>query len=145
MKRACSVVLISAAGLALLGALVYSVLLVARVAEPAATTVYGLTLRRAWATASAGLALLGVVSGGLAQARAAAGFGKAGYVGAVVAVAAGSCAAVSGALNLATARGGPGSGNGVVGGAAALVLGLVAVVLGARALVRIRRRLEQRL
>jgi hypothetical protein len=43
---------------------------------------------------------------------------------------------VNGGLNLAIATGGPGTGNGVVGAAAAFVLGLVALVLGARALAR---------
>ena len=37
--------------------------------EPAATTVYGLTFRRLWATTIAVLALVGVVIGGLALAR----------------------------------------------------------------------------
>jgi hypothetical protein len=48
-------------------------------------------------------------------------------------------AVVNGGLNLAIATGGPGSGNGVVGGAAAFVLGLIAVVLGGLALARRRR------
>jgi hypothetical protein len=52
---------------------------------------------------------------------------------------AGGIAAVNGGLNLAVARGGPGTGNGVVGGAAALVLGLVALGLGGLALARCRR------
>jgi hypothetical protein len=39
---------------------------------------------------------------------------------------------------LVLADGGPGSGNGVVGGAAALVLGLAAVVLGGFGLARSR-------
>jgi hypothetical protein len=43
---------------------------------------------------------------------------------------AGLIAAVNGGLNLAVANGGPGTGNGVVGAAAALVLGLVAVAIG---------------
>ncbi len=38
-------------------------------------------------------------------------------------------AVINGALNLAVASGGPGTGNGVVGGAAALVLGLVGLGL----------------
>jgi hypothetical protein len=42
-------------------------------------------------------------------------------------------------LNLAIATGGPGTGNGVVGGAAALVLGLIAAAIGGLALVRSRR------
>ena len=37
-------------------------------------------------------------------------------------------------------KGGPGSGNGVIGGAAALVLGLIAMALGGLALARSRRR-----
>jgi hypothetical protein len=48
-------------------------------------------------------------------------------------------AVVNGGVNLAIATGGPGSGNGVVGGAAAFVLGLIAVVLGGLALARRRR------
>jgi hypothetical protein len=57
-----------------------------------------------------------------------------------VAVVAGLIAVVNGGLNLALAKGGPGSGNGVIGGAAALVLGLIAMVLGWLALARSRRR-----
>jgi hypothetical protein len=41
----------------------------AHVSEPAATTVYGLTPRRLWATRVAVLALVGVVIGGVALAR----------------------------------------------------------------------------
>jgi hypothetical protein len=48
---------------------VYAVLVVANVSEPAVTTVYGLRQRRFWATAAAGLALLGLVIGGLALVR----------------------------------------------------------------------------
>jgi hypothetical protein len=58
---------------------------------------------------------------------------------AMVATMAGLLAAVNGGLNLAIATGGPGSGNGVVGGAAALVLGLIAMALGGLALARSRR------
>jgi hypothetical protein len=46
---------------------------------------------------------------------------------------------VNGGLNLAIANGGPGTGNGVVGGAAAFVLGLIALALGGLALARSRR------
>jgi hypothetical protein len=136
MKRAFTVILISAAAIGVFGALVYAVLVVGRVAEPASTTVHGLTLRRAWATASAGLALLGVIAGGVAQTRSAAGRGDRRRTVAIIATSAGLLAALSGGLNVAMARGGPGSGNGVVGGAAALILGTVAVALGARALTR---------
>jgi hypothetical protein len=45
----------------------------------------------------------------------------------------------TGRLVGAVADGGPGTGNGVVGGAVALVLGLIATVLGWRALARSRR------
>jgi hypothetical protein len=48
----------------------------------------------------------------------------------------GLVAVVNGGLVLAIANGGPGSGNGVVGGAAALVLGLIATALGSVALAR---------
>lgn len=53
---------------------------------------------------------------------------------AIVALAAGLIALVNGGLNLALATGGPGTGNGVVGGAAALVLGLIGMALGGLAL-----------
>jgi hypothetical protein len=56
-----------------------------------------------------------------------------------VALVAGSIAGINGGLNLAVATGGPGTGNGVVGAAAAFVLGLVAMALGVAALARSRR------
>jgi hypothetical protein len=56
-----------------------------------------------------------------------------------VALIAGLVAVVNGGLNLAMASGGPGTGNGVVGGAAALVLGLIALTFGAMAQGRLRR------
>ena len=56
-----------------------------------------------------------------------------------LALLAGLVSALAGALNLAVADGGPGTGNGVVGGAMAVLLGLVAVVLGGLALTRTRR------
>jgi hypothetical protein len=46
---------------------------------------------------------------------------------------------VNGGLNLAVTNGGPGTGNGVVGGAVAFVLGLIALALGGLALARCRR------
>src|SRR5262249_52641252 len=126
---------------ALFGGLVHAVLVAANVSEPAATTVYGPTPQRLWATAVALLALVGAVIGGLCLARTASRFGTAsGRLGPIVALVAGLIAAVNGALNLAVANGGPGSGNGVVGAAAALVLGLIAMVLGGLALARSRRK-----
>jgi hypothetical protein len=136
MKRTFALILAGLAAVALFGGLVHAVLVAANLSEPGATTVYGLTPRRLWATAVAGLALVGAVIGGLALARSASRFGR---LEAMVALVAGLIAAVNGALNLAAANGGPGSGNGVVGGAAALVLGLIAMALGGLALVRSRR------
>jgi Family of unknown function (DUF6223) len=137
MKRAFAIILAAVAGAALFGGLVYAVLVAAHVSEPAATTVYGLTPRRLWATTAAVLALVGVVIGALALARPASLFGTAsGRLGAILALVAGLIAMVNGGLNLAIANGGPGTGNGVVGGAAAFVLGLVALALGGLAVAR---------
>jgi hypothetical protein len=140
MKRTFAIILAALAVAALFGGLVHAVLVAANVSEPAATTVYGLTLRRLWATTVAGLALVGVVIGGLALVRPAGRFGTAsGRLGAIVALVAGLIAVVNGGLNLAVATGGPGTGNGVVGAAVALVLGLIAIALGGRALAQSRR------
>jgi hypothetical protein len=140
MKRTFAIILAALAAAALFGGLVYSVLVAAHVSEPAATTVYGLTPRRLWATTAAVLALIGVVIGGLAVARPAERFGAgSGRLGAIVALVAGLVAGVNGGLNLAIASGGPGTGNGVVGGAAAFVLGLIALALSGLALARCRR------
>jgi hypothetical protein len=136
MKRSLVLVLAALVAIALFGGLVYVALLVAHVSEPAASTVHGLTPRRAWATASALLGLIGVVIGGLALRRFVGRIGNGGRKGAIVATAAGVIALVNGGLNLALATGGPGTGNGVVGGAGALVLGLSALVLGGLVLAR---------
>lgn len=140
MKRTFVMVIAALAAAALFGGLVHAVLMAAHVSEPAATTVHGLTSRRLWATTAAGLALAGVVIGGLALARPASHFGTAsGRLGAIMALVAGLLAVVNGGLNLAVANGGPGTGNGVVGAAAAFVLGLIALALGGLALSRCRR------
>jgi Family of unknown function (DUF6223) len=137
MKRTLALILAALAAAALFGGLAYAVLVAVHVSEPAATTIYGLTSRRLWATTVAVLALVGVVIGGLALARPVSRFGVAcGRFGAIVTLVAGLIAVVNGGLVLAIADGGPGSGNGVVGGAAALVLGLIATVLGGLALSR---------
>jgi hypothetical protein len=139
MKRNFALIVAALGTAALFAGLVHAVLVIAHVSEPAATTVYGLTPRRFWATTGAVLALVGVVSGGLALARPASRFGTAsGRLEAIVALVAGLIAAVDGGLVLAIADGGPGSGNGVVGGAGALVLGLIGMGLGWLALVRSR-------
>ena len=140
MKRTFVLILAALAAAALFGVLVHAVLVAARVSEPAATTVYGLTPRRLWATTVAVVALVGVVIGGLALARPASRFGTAsGRLGAIAALVAGLIAVVNGGLVVAVASGGPGTGNGVVGGAGALVLGLIGTALGGVALARSRR------
>jgi hypothetical protein len=140
MKRTFALILAALAAAALFGGLVHVVLVAAHVSEPAATTVYGLTPRRLWATTAAVLALVGVVIGGLALRRSAGRFGTGnGRMWAIVALVAGLIAVVNGGLNLAIAKGGPGTGNGVVGGAAALVLGLIAIALSGLTLARSRR------
>jgi hypothetical protein len=144
MKRAFVLILAALAAAALVGGLVHVVLVVAHVSEPAATTVYGLTPRRLWATMAAVLALVSLVIGGLALARPASRFSTAsaprGFpLGISVALVAGLIAAVNGGLNLAFANGGPGTGNGVVGGAGALVLGLIAMAVSGLAMDRSRR------
>src|SRR4051794_30455437 len=108
MKRTFTLVLAAIAAAAVFGGIVHAVLVAANVSEPAAVTVYGLTPRRLWATASAGLALVGVVTGGLALRRSAGGVATgSGRLAAVVAVASGLIALVNGGLNLAMATGGP--------------------------------------
>ena len=140
MKRTFALILAALAAAALFGGLVHAVLVAAHVSEPAATTVYGLTPRRLWATTVAVLALVGVVIGGLALRRSAGPIGTGNArMAAIAALVAGLIAVVNGGLNLAVATGGPGTGNGVVGAAAALVLGLIGMALGVLALARSRR------
>jgi Family of unknown function (DUF6223) len=134
MKRTLVVALAVLVAAGLLAGLVHAVLVAAHLSEPAATTVYGLTSRRLWALLVLLLALVGVIVGGLALVRPASG-----RLGALAGLATGLIAGVNGALVLAVANGGPGSGNGVIGGAGALVLGVMAMALGGLALVRSRR------
>jgi hypothetical protein len=143
MKRTFVIILVGMAAAALFGGLVHAVLVAAHVSEPAATTVYGMTPRRLWATAVVVLALVGVVIGGLALVRPASRFGtSSGRLGATITLIMGLIAVVNGGLNVAIANGGPGTGNGVVGGAAAFVLGLIALAIGGLALARCRIALE---
>src|SRR5258705_5891340 len=140
MKRTFAMILAALAAAALFAGLVHAVLVAAHVSEPAATTVYGLTPRRLWATAAAVLALAGVVIGGLALTRPASRFGTAsGRLGAMVALVTGLVAAVNGGLVVGIASGGPGSGHGGVGGAGALGPGLIAIALRWLGLGRSRR------
>jgi Family of unknown function (DUF6223) len=140
MKRAFAIVLAVVAAAAVFAGLVHVVLVAAHLSEPAASTVYGLTTRRLWATVTALMALVGVAIGGLALTRPASRFGtSSGRHAANLALVVGLIAAINGGLNLAVANGGPGTGNGVVGGAAAFVLGLVGMAIGGLALARSRR------
>jgi len=137
MKRTLAILLAAVVGAVLFAGLVHGVLVAAHVSEPAATTVYGLTPRRLWATSAAILALISVGLGGLGLARPDGGFGSdSGRLGPTATLVVGLIAAVSGALNVAVATGGPGTGNGVVGGAAAFVLGLIGSALACVALAR---------
>lgn len=101
MKRTLAIILATLAAAAVFVGLVYAVLVAAHVSEPAATTVYGPTPRRLWATAAVVLAAVGVVIGGLALARSASRFGSgSGELGAIVALVSGLIAGVNGGLNL---------------------------------------------
>jgi hypothetical protein len=97
---------------------------------------YTLTGDRVVATAAAFVALAGALLGGLALARPT---NRSAKWTAVAALAAGGVGIVAGALVVGTADGGPGTGNGIVGGYAALGLGLTAALLGGIALTRSRR------
>jgi len=103
----------------------------------AAADVYALTTGRLVATAATLVALAGVVVGGLALARTS-------RVGtrrtrAIVALTAGLAGMTVGGVVVAAAKGGPGTGYGIVGGYFALAIGLIATVLGWLALARARR------
>ncbi|MEU5552222.1 DUF6223 family protein [Micromonospora sp. NPDC047793] len=98
-----------------------------------AVDAYTPTGGRVVATLAALLALGGAITGVLATPR------RGGRWRPILALAAGAPALVVGALVVATADGGPGTGNGMVGGYAAVVLGLTATVLGGLAMVRSRR------
>jgi hypothetical protein len=131
MKRTFTLVFASLVALAVFAGLVHLVLVATHRADPAATTVYGVTHQRVWASIAGGVALVSVVTGGVALTRRAPRL-------AIAAMIAGLIGAINGALVLAVANGGPGSGNGVIGGAAAFVLGIAAVALGGFAVSRTR-------
>ncbi|MEV4549099.1 DUF6223 family protein [Nonomuraea wenchangensis] len=94
------------------------------------------TPERVWASVAALVALGGVVIGWPALRSARRGGGRR---GAVVALVAGVIGGLNGAVKLAVADGGLGTGNGVFGAALALALGLAGAVLGRLALARSRR------
>ena len=133
MKRVFFFTLKSVAAAALFVALVYAVLRVAHLTAPAASTTHATTGRRIWATGVVMLALASVVVSIVARRCPASRFNTAPWrFGMILA---GMTAAVNGVLVLAFATAGPGSGNGVVGGAAALVLGLGAAAVATKELV----------
>jgi Family of unknown function (DUF6223) len=139
MKRTLIIILVALPSIALFAGLVHLVLVAAKLSEPAAATVQGVTPGRVWATIAAFIGLLGVVVGGMALRRSVQKIGPGhGRKGAIAAVVAGLIAVLSGGLNLAVATGGPGTGNGVVGAAGALVLGLIAAGIGLLAIARSR-------
>lgn len=139
MKRLFALVPVTVVAIVLFGGLVYTVLVVAQVSEPAATTVEGMTSSRLWATVTALLALTGVLIGGVLLAPPANRFGSSTKrLGTILTLGLGLIAVVNGGLVITSATGGPGTGNGVVGGAMGLVLGLLAIVLGGLAMNRSR-------
>jgi hypothetical protein len=131
--------LLTAAAAALLGGFGLATPAAAHVsAQSAPVDAYTLTPGRLLGTGAALVALAGVVVGGLTLARPAGRIGN-GSRGAIVALVAGLPGMVIGALVVAAAEGGPGTGYGIVGGFAALAIGLIATVLGWLALARSRR------
>lgn len=123
MKRTLTRVLAGLVAFAVFAGLVHLVLVATHRADAAATTVYGVTYQRVWASIAGGLALVSVATGVVALTRRRPRL-------AIAAMIAGLIGAINGGLVLAVANGGPGSGNGVIGGAAAFVLGMAAVTLG---------------
>ncbi|MFI7416207.1 DUF6223 family protein [Nonomuraea sp. NPDC049684] len=138
--------------------------LLAAQADPVAA--YAMTTGRMWSLIAAGVGLAGIAAGGLALARSTGrlprrttpGTGNGpgtgpgtgtgtgtgtvpatGKRGAVVALAAGVTSIVIGGWVIGAAKGGPGTGYGIVGGYLDLILGLAAVVLGVLVLNRARR------
>ncbi|KOV81288.1 DUF6223 family protein [Nocardia sp. NRRL S-836] len=79
---------------------------------------YGMTAGRTWSLVGSALGLAGVV------------LALVGRRFTLIAVGAGLAGAVVGALVVAFAKGGPGTGYGIVGGYVSLVVGLAAVVVG---------------
>ncbi|MEU5263439.1 DUF6223 family protein [Amycolatopsis sp. NPDC021455] len=95
----------------------------------AAVSAYDLTPGRLWSLIAALLGVAGVVAGVLALRR-----GR----GAVAALGGGAAGVVIGGWVVAAAKGGPGTGYGIVGGFLALAVGLAALVLGGLAMARSR-------
>ncbi|MBC7888309.1 MAG: hypothetical protein H7Z13_10490 [Ferruginibacter sp.] len=141
MKRTFTYIIAALAAVALFAVIVHFVLVAANVSKPAATTVYGLTARRIWALTYMVLALISVVIGWRTLRQSAKGINiLKGKKWVIVAIVAGMLAVINAVLNLATANGGPGTGNGVLGSAQALLLGLIGIILAGIAAARFRRK-----
>src|SRR5262245_44900857 len=108
-------------------------------AQPAAVPVYTMTPERFAAGTAALVALIGAIIGGLALVRSARRIGQGGRRGAIVALVLGPMGLVVGALVVATAEGGVGTGHGLAGGVVAMMVGLIGMALGGLALARSRR------
>ncbi|WP_039805082.1 DUF6223 family protein [Nocardia araoensis] len=116
------------------------------IAAPAAATAStqplavatGMTSGRLGPTLTALVGLAAVVLGGRALARSGE-HPRDGGRGAVAALVSGLLSSVVGGLFAATADGGPGTGNGIVGSWVAMALGLAAMVLGGLTVARSRR------
>jgi hypothetical protein len=134
IKRILTYILVAVAALALYAGLVHLVLVVAQVSKPATTAVQGLTERRQLALVVLAVALASAIIGVRAVRKP-----VNRKRGAILAIVAGLFALINGGINLATANGGPGTGNGVLGSAQAMVLGLIGITLGGIAFVRAER------
>jgi hypothetical protein len=88
---------------------------------------YEMTAGRMWSLIGAGAGVFGVVMGVLALRR-----GRSGVVGVI----AGGVAVVLGAVVVLMAKGGPGTGYGIVGGYVSLAVGVAGLVLGGLAMRR---------
>jgi len=141
IKRTFTYILVTIAVIALYFGLVHLILMVANVSKSAPSTVYGLTSKRQFALVALGLGLLSVIFGWRTFRKSARHTSILnGKSWPIVAIVTGLMAVIGSVLNLATANGGPGSGNGVLGSAQALVLGLTGTLLGGMAIVRFRRK-----
>ena len=141
IKRIFKYILATIAVIALYFGLVHLILMAANVSKSAPSTVYGLTSKRQFALVALGLGLLSVIFGWRTFRKSARHTSILnGKSWPVVVIVTGGMAVIFGVVNLATANGGPGSGNGVLGSAQALVLGLTGMLLGGLAIVRFRRK-----
>ncbi|WP_206067560.1 DUF6223 family protein [Nonomuraea composti] len=109
-------------------------------AQPEPVAAYSMTSGRLWSLVAALLGVVGVVAGGLALTRARRTGGGSARTWSVAALATGVAGAVIGAVVVAAAKGGPGTGYGIVGGYLAVLVGLAATAVGGLALTRLRHR-----